>query len=42
VSAEAIQEHRVPLEDVGALVMRPGCTLACPVGVTLCFRATSA
>jgi len=39
VRAEAIQEHRMTLEDVCAAVMRPGCTLAPGVSVLLWSRA---
>lgn len=38
VSAEAIQEHGMSLEDVCAAVMRQGYALVCPVRALLCLR----
>jgi hypothetical protein len=40
VSAVAIQEHGVALEDVCAAVMRLGCTLVCPIRALRCLHAT--
>ena len=40
MSAEAIQERRMPLEDVGAAVMRLGYTLVRPVVALLWLHAT--
>jgi hypothetical protein len=40
VSAEAIQEHRMPLEDLCAALMRPGSTLVCPVRALRRWLAT--
>jgi hypothetical protein len=41
VSAEAIKEHRMLLEDLCAAVMRLGCALVSPRRDMLCLRATA-